>query len=207
MRTRVKICGITRTQDASTASSLGVDALGLVFFPASSRLITVAAGIEIAHACGPFVTRVGLFLDPELAEVQRIVEQVPLDVLQFHGDESPLECASFGLPYIKSVPVRSGFDTAEYARRYPDAQAFLLDSHELGKAGGTGRAFDWNLVPANLNRPMILAGGLGPSNVAEAIAKTRPWAVDVSSGVESAKGIKDADKMTAFVNEVADCQR
>lgn len=202
MRTRVKICGITRIEDAQRAVALGVDAIGLVFYANSSRAVSLRNAMQITQAIGPFVTTVGLFLDATRQYVQQVIDAVPLDLLQFHGDECPADCGVHGKPYIKAVPMGAETDVILYVRSYPDACGFLLDSHVPGGAGGLGTPFDWDKVPANLGRPLILAGGLNARNIAEAIGRIRPYAVDVSSGVEFDKGIKDENKMAEFMKEV-----
>jgi phosphoribosylanthranilate isomerase len=209
MRTRVKICGITRAQDAALAVELGADAIGLVFHPRSPRYIEPAAAREIATGIPPFVSVVGLFLDPEPHAVERVLGEVPLQLMQFHGDESPADCERYGLPYIKAVSMQGGADAAAYAATYPGARGVLLDAHGAGEQGGSGRTFDWARIPADLSAPLILAGGLGPDNVYAAIRRVRPYAVDVSSGVEADKGVKDPAKMTAFMKEVhrVSCER
>jgi phosphoribosylanthranilate isomerase len=209
MRTRIKICGITRADDAALACDLGADALGLVFYPRSPRCVSVAQALEVLGAKVPFVTAVGLFLDPAPDHVLEILRQVPLDLLQFHGDERGADCERFGRPYIKAVPMGGQNDVQAYAASHPQARALLLDSHRVGQAGGTGAAFDWSRWPEGLDSPLILAGGLHPGNVAEAIAQVRPCAVDVSSGVESGQGVKDPDRLAEFFEEVhrVDCER
>ena len=209
MRTRVKICGITQSRDAELAAELGVDAIGLVFYHKSPRGITPRQAVGIIESTPPFVSIVGLFLNPEPAYVHEVLEAVPLDLLQFHGDERPRDCDVYGKPYVKAVPMGAALDAAAYTVAYGNAAGFLLDSHVPGKAGGSGFTFDWNRKPVNLNKPLILAGGLNAENVSEAIHKLKPYAVDVSSGVERRKGIKDAAKMAAFIQEVhrVDCQR
>lgn len=202
MRVRVKVCGITRAQDARAAAAAGADAIGLVFYPQSPRFVSTAQARTVIAALPPFVTVTGLFLDPEPAFVQEVLDELPLDVLQFHGSESPEFCRAFGLRYIKAVPMGDGVDIGEYARRYADAAALLLDSHGAGQRGGTGVTFAWSLAPKIAAPPLILAGGLTPGNVAAAIAIVRPHGVDVSSGVESAPGIKDTVKLAAFIREV-----
>ncbi len=202
MRTRVKICGITRPEHAHAAADLGVDAIGLVFAEASPRFVTIERAAEIADVVPPFITVVGLFMNPSVAQVAEVAGAVPLSLLQFHGDEPPQLCRAQGLPYIKAVPMGGGVDPFAYAGAYDDARGFLLDSHAKGGAGGAGKAFEWAAVPTGLGKPLILAGGLTPVTVAEAIRQVRPYAVDVSSGVEAAKGIKDAAKMAAFMRGV-----
>ncbi|MDH5191380.1 MAG: phosphoribosylanthranilate isomerase [Gammaproteobacteria bacterium] len=202
MTPKIKICGITRPEDAILASNLGVDAIGLVFYGKSPRAVTIEQASEIASVVAPFTSLVGLFVDEDQYEIQAVLDEVSLDVLQFHGDQPQTLCADFGRRYFKAI--RIGADTnidAEMAN-YPDASAFLLDSHSDKAPGGTGETFDWEKVPATAKKPIILAGGLDPDNVASAIRQISPYAVDVSSGVESSRGIKDADKMTAFVRAV-----
>lgn len=197
-RTRIKICGITRPEDARAAVELGADALGLVFYPPSPRCVSVGQAREIARAVPPFVTLVGLFVNETEDAVHRMLENVPLQLLQFHGDENEEYCRVFGRPYIKAARVRPGLDLVKYADTYPTAQGMLLDAFAEGY-GGSGKTFDWSLIPARLSLPMILSGGLDANNVTEAVRKLRPWAVDVSSGVEAARGIKDAQKIAAFI--------
>lgn len=196
---RVKICGITRVEDALAAAAAGADAIGLVFYAKSPRAVEVEQARAIIAALPPFVTTVGLFVDIERAELERILARVPLDLLQFHGDEAVAQCEGFNRPYIKALRVKAGDDIAAQARRYPSAQGILLDTYVEGVPGGTGEAFDWSLVPHDLGRPVILAGGLRPDNVAAAVVQVRPYAVDVSGGVEASKGIKDAQRIGAFV--------
>jgi phosphoribosylanthranilate isomerase len=200
--TRIKICGITRGQDAVTAAELGAHAVGLMFYEDSPRFVSVDQANKVIGVLPPFVTRVGVFVNPVEQQVQTILGALRLDLLQFHGDEPPQFCARFGIPYIKAVRVRKGMDLLQYASRYHDAKGLLLDAHSERAYGGTGEAFNWSLIPGNLPLPIILSGGLNAANVARAIRQVRPWAVDVSSGVESAKGIKDAAKIAAFVQEV-----
>lgn len=201
-RTRVKICGITRPEDGVAAGALGADAIGLVFYPGSPRNVLPEQARAIIAALPPFVTVVGLFFDAGPAAVRAVLGQVRLDLLQFHGDEPPDYCAAFDRHYIKAMRVHDGLDIAATAARYPDAQALLLDHYQEGIGGGTGVAFDWSRVPGGLPRPLIVAGGLTPDNVAAAIRGLRPYAVDVSSGVEAAKGIKDRAKIAAFIRSV-----
>ncbi|WP_462319988.1 phosphoribosylanthranilate isomerase [Halochromatium sp.] len=204
MRTRVKFCGLTRLADVDTAVRLGVDAIGLVFHPASPRGVDAAQAVQLAAAVPAFVSTVGLFVDAEAERVRSVLEQVPLAALQFHGAEPADYCRSFGRPWIKSVAVRPGVDLEAEARRYEGASALLLDTYDPVLAGGTGRSFDWGLVPAQQARRMILAGGLAAANIADAIRQLRPYAVDVSGGIERAKGVKDPDKMTDFMKGVRD---
>lgn len=207
-RTRVKICGVTRLQDVQAAVAAGADALGFVFTPRSRRFLEPAAAAKLVAEVPAFVSRVGLFMEQGREEVERVLERVPLSLLQFHGREDAAFCRQFGLPYMKAFGMASAEATgcgmarelAEAEREYADAAALLLDSHAAGEAGGTGRPFDWAAVP-RLSRPLVLAGGLTPGNVREAVRVVRPWAVDVSSGVEDAPGIKCAQKMQAFIRE------
>ncbi len=196
---RVKICGITRLEDALAAIEAGADALGFVFYAASPRVVSPAQAAAILAQLPPFVTSVGLFVDASEAELRDTLAQVPLDLLQFHGNESNADCARFGRPWIKALRVQPGQDLAAVMAEHPDARGILLDAWHPELPGGTGLQFDWNLVPADSRRPLILAGGLTPDNVAEAIRQTRPYAVDVSGGVEYAKGVKDAAKIHAFM--------
>jgi phosphoribosylanthranilate isomerase len=199
---RVKICGITRVEDGQSCAQLGADAIGLVFYAPSPRNVSVEQARAIMAALPPFVTTVGLFVDAQATEVQAVLAQLPLDVLQFHGNESAAYCASFGRPYLKAVRVKLGMDLVQYASAYAGAKALLLDAHVEGVAGGTGQGFDWSLIPPHLPLPVILSGGLNPANVAEGVRRVRPAAVDVSSGVEATKGIKDAAKIAAFMQGV-----
>jgi phosphoribosylanthranilate isomerase len=199
MATAVKICGITRVEDGLAASCAGAHAIGLVFHAASPRAVSVEAAREIARSLPPFVTAVGLFVDAPAEQVRTVLQAVPLQLLQFHGAEPPDYCAQFPLPYLKAVRVEAGVDLLQYAVRYSAAKGLLLDAFVAGSHGGTGNAFDWDLIPPNLPLPVVLAGGLTPDNVGEAIRRVRPWAVDVSSGVEQEKGIKDAARVAAFI--------
>ena len=201
-KTRIKICGITREQDLLTVASCGADALGLVFYEKSPRHVTVQQAAQLARAVPPFITVVGLFVNPSVDYVREVLAKVTLDVLQFHGEEEPGFCAQFGRPYLKAIRVKPGVDFLECATRYASAQGLLLDAYVEGTQGGTGESFDWALIPRDMPLPVILSGGLHAGNVAEAIRKIRPYAVDVSSGVEAARGIKDAAKIAAFINEV-----
>jgi len=201
-QTRIKICGITREQDVSAVASIGADALGLVFYEKSPRHVSVQQAAQLARAVPPFVTVVGLFVNPSVDYVHEVLAKVPMDVLQFHGEEIPELCAQFGKPYLKAIRVKAGVNLVECAARYAGAQGLLLDAFVEGTQGGTGESFDWSLIPHDLPLPVILSGGLHAGNVAEAIRRVRPYAVDVSSGVEAAKGIKDAAKIAAFIKEV-----
>jgi len=202
--TRVKICGITRVQDALAAVRLGADAIGLVFYANSPRHVAPQQAREISGALPPFVTSVGLFVNPAPEEVGVVLQAVHLDLLQFHGEEPPEFCRQFRVPYLKAVRVKPGLDLVQYAASYSDARGLLLDAFVEGAHGGTGQSFDWGLIPSGLPLPVVLSGGLDEANVAGAIRQVRPWAVDVSSGVESAKGIKDAARMAAFMQGVRD---
>ncbi|MBT9612589.1 MAG: phosphoribosylanthranilate isomerase [Burkholderiales bacterium] len=199
---RVKICGITRIEDGLACAQLGADAIGLVFYAPSPRHVSVEQARAIMAALPPFITTVGLFVDAEMAEVKAVLAQLPLDVLQFHGSETPEYCQGFGRPYLKAVRVKPGLDLVQYAAQYAHAKGLLLDTHVEGIAGGTGQSFDWNLIPARLPLPVVLSGGLNPTNVTDAIKRVQPAAVDVSSGVEATKGIKDAAKIAAFMQGV-----
>ena len=203
-RTRVKICGITRPEDGAMAAALGADALGLVFYPPSPRFVALETAQRIVAALPPFVATVGLFVNAEPAAVRAVLSLIPLALLQFHGDEQPDDCAAFGLPYLKAVPMGAGAVVQDYEQRFATAAGLLLDSHGGEQTGGSGQGFDWARIPAERHKPLILAGGLHPGNVAAAIRQVRPWAVDVSSGVETAKGIKDAELMRAFLRGVYD---
>jgi phosphoribosylanthranilate isomerase len=201
MRTRVKICGITRTGDARAAAEAGADAIGLVFYPPSPRFLSVERAVEIRDALPPFVQTVALFVNADAAQIAQVIGRVHPAMLQFHGDETPQFCGQFGLPYVKACRVKPGVDAPAYLKPYGNAAAWLLDSF-VPEYGGVGESFDWALAPKERSRPLILSGGLDSGNVARAIRAVRPWGVDVSSGVESAKGIKDAGKMSVFVSEV-----
>ena len=206
-RTRVKICGITRPEDALAAATAGVDAVGLVFYPKSSRLVDVDTANAILRVLPPFVTSVGLFLDASATDVNDIVRRVPLDLLQFHGEESPGFCAQFGRPYIKAVPMRFEADVLVYAQEFETAKGLLLDSHGGDKIGGSGERFDWRRIPREISKPIILAGGLSPTNIAEAVCQVRPYGVDISSGVEAAKGIKDAELIQLFMHNLSQVEQ
>jgi phosphoribosylanthranilate isomerase len=202
--TRIKICGITRELDLQAVIDNGADAFGLVFYEKSPRHVGLQQAAKIIRAAKPFVTVVGLFVNPTVDYVREVLAQVSLDVLQFHGEEPPEFCAQFGKPYLKAVRVKIGVDLVQYAIRYAGAQGLLLDAYIEGTHGGTGESFDWALIPSDLPLPVILSGGLHAGNVAEAIKLVRPYAVDVSSGVEAASGIKDAAKVVAFIKAVKD---
>lgn len=199
---RSKICGITRVDDALTAAKAGADAIGLVFYAKSPRAVDVRQAREIVAALPPFVTTVGLFVNASRCEINEILDAVPLDMLQFHGDETPAQCEGFHRPWFKALRVGNGEDIEAEVARYANASGILLDTFVAGVPGGTGERFDWSLIPAALAKPLILAGGLSAENVQQAIAQVRPYAVDVSGGVEASKGVKDASKVMAFVGRV-----
>jgi len=200
--TRIKVCGITRVEDALVAARCGADALGLVFYKQSPRYVTTIQAKQLVDALPPFVTVVGLFVNSEVEFVREVMANVPLDMLQFHGDEPPEFCGQFALPYLKAIRVKAGVDLLQCASDYYSAKGLLLDAHVDGIPGGTGTAFDWTLIPSELPLPLILSGGLDLGNVYSAIKQVKPYAVDVSSGVEASKGIKDAAMIAAFINEV-----
>lgn len=202
-RTRIKVCGITRAEDAACCAELGVDALGFVFYEPSPRYIQPAEACKIFRATPLFMTRVGLFVNAPRETVLAVLAEAPLHLLQFHGDEDEAYCASFGRPYLKAARIKPGLDLLEFAARFPSADAILCDAFVDGY-GGAGKTFDWNLLPpvGAIGRPLVLSGGLDAANVAEAVRRVRPMAVDVSSGVEAAKGIKDHLKIKAFVEKV-----
>lgn len=207
MPTRVKICGLTSPEEARQAALLGADAIGLVFYPRSPRAVTPEQALEIVAALPPFVTTVALFVDEEPERIEAVLRTVPVDLLQFHGSEPPHFCEQFGRPYLKAIRVREGVDLLAEARRYASAKGLLLDAYHPDLPGGSGRRFDWQLIPEGLEKPVVLAGGLTPENVAEAIQKVRPYGVDVSSGVEREKGRKDYRKMEIFIAEVRRADR
>ena len=202
MTTAVKICGITRVEDGLAAARAGAHAVGLVFYPKSPRCITPAKACEIIKALPPFITTVGVFVNSSMEEARSTLQQAPVQLLQFQGDETPEFCRQFKLPYVKAVRVKPGTDLLQYARDYHDAKALLLDAYIEGLHGGSGVAFDWGLIPRELPLPVILSGGLTVDNVMDAVRRVRPGAVDVSSGVESAKGVKDAARISAFIKGV-----
>ncbi len=197
-RTRIKICGLTRPEDVRAAVAAGADAIGLVFYPPSPRHVDFERAAALAALLPPFVTAVGLFVNAEEDFVRAALQRVPLQLLQFHGDEDEAQCARYGLPWIKAARMRPGVDLVEFSASHPGARGILLDAFVDGYGGG-GKVFDWSLIPEGLDRPLVLSGGLDPDNVSAAVRRVRPWAVDVSSGVESAKGIKDARLITAFI--------
>ena len=202
LRVRVKICGITSVQDALTAVKHGADAIGLVFYAPSSRNVSIAQAQEIARQIPAFVSVVGLFVNAEASFINKVISQVKINLLQFHGDETPEACSQFSLPFIKAIRVKPDTNLIQCAIDFSAAKALLLDTYTEGLMGGTGHVFDWDLIPKQMAKPVILAGGLTADNVAQAIQKVQPYAVDVSGGVEMSKGIKDADKIAAFMQQV-----
>jgi len=196
---QVKVCGITRSEDASAASLLGVDAIGLVFWAQSKRAVTIDKARPICDAISPFTTVTALFVGAAEAEVESVLASLPINLLQFHGDETPEFCEQWSVPYIRALRAEPSVDLTAEASRYPHARAFLVDAVHNGQFGGTGAQFDWSSLPQTFNRPLVLAGGLNPANVAEGIRQVKPMAVDVSSGVESSSGVKDHDKMRRFI--------
>ncbi len=202
MRTRVKICGITRAEDAQAAIQAGADALGFVFYPPSPRHVEVAQAAAIIRSLPPFVTSVALFVNADRETIAEVVRETGIDLLQFHGNECPEYCAEHGRPWIKAVRMKEDIDLEKTAADYAAARALLLDAYQPGVPGGTGAVFDWERIPAHLAGRIILAGGLTPDNVADAIRQVKPWAVDVSGGVEAKKGIKDADRIQRFMRGV-----
>lgn len=201
-RIRVKICGVTRPEDAVAAAAAGADAVGLNFYPPSPRAVDIETARALSRALPPFVTRVGLFVDAEPGEIEAVLNSRCLDMLQFHGSEAPADCERYGMPYMKTIKMAEGVDLHALARRYDSASALLLDTHVAGLAGGTGKTFPWERVPGDLPAPVILAGGLNEENVIEAISRVKPYAVDVSGGVESAPGVKDGARIRAFIQKV-----
>jgi len=206
-RTRVKICGITRVEDAISAVQAGADAIGLVFYAQSPRFVTIEQAQKIVAAIPPFISAVGLFVNAPQAEIETVLSQVKLDILQFHGDELPQDCnqvcEQIKMPYYKAIRVKADTNLVQYAVEFSSAKALLLDAHSESAFGGTGQTFDWNLIPKSLTKPVILAGGLTAENVEKAIQQVRPYAVDVSGGVELTKGIKDVAKIAAFMQGVS----
>ncbi len=210
-RVRVKICGVKTAEDALCASMHGADAIGLVFCEGSSRTVTVEQAQEIIIDLPPFVAVVGLFMNSPRQFIEQVLNSINLDIIQFHGDETPEECRSYGIPYIKAVPMKGLAEEntgsaeqilQEYQQRYKDSKGFVVDSHAPGGAGGSGETFDWTSLPQNFSKPIILAGGLDPDNVVQAIKLAKPFCVDVSSGVEAQKGVKDHQKIAAFIRGV-----
>jgi len=202
MQTRIKFCGLTRTQDVQKAVALGVDALGFVFVENSQRNVNIETAARLIHEVPPFINRVGLFMNAETSHVKHVLKNVRLNLVQFHGEEEEDYCAQFDMPYLKAVAMASIESVEDFCEAYPTATGFILDSHAQGQMGGSGEQFSWSEIPKNLNKPIILAGGLNVENVAEAIRAVRPYAVDVSSGIETSKGIKDPVKMEKFIKEV-----
>jgi phosphoribosylanthranilate isomerase len=202
VRTRIKICGIREALHGVVAADAGADAIGLVFYRESPRFVTPGAASNVVAILPPFVTSVGLFVDADEGKIHDTVKTVRLDCLQFHGDESPDFCASFGIPYVRAVSMKPGVDLLEYAGRFSSARALLLDAHVPGIPGGTGQTFDWSAIPRDLPMPVILSGGLSAENIGPAIKSVRPWAVDVSSGVEASRGSKDPKKIVEFIRRV-----
>ncbi len=202
MKTRVKFCGMTRIQDVQSAIALNVDALGFVFVKSSPRYLDVETAEKIIQKIPPFVVKVALFMNAQASEIENVLKMVRFNLLQFHGDEEEQFCTQFDMPYLKAVPMGSVSSLSDYCQAYSSATGFLLDSHAKGEMGGSGEKFTWTKLPEDINKPIILAGGLNPDNVAEAIRTVHPYAVDVSSGIETSKGIKDPAKMEQFIKEV-----
>lgn len=202
MRTRVKICGITRVEDALAAAQAGTDAIGLVFYAPSPRSVTIGQAREICEKISPFISVIALFVNAKYQEVKDVLDHVPVDMLQFHGSEQADDCECFARPYIKAIGMQPGVDPVPLMRAHPRAHGFLLDAYQPDTHGGGGLVFDWSQVPEIAEQPLILAGGLTPGNVEDAIRRTSPYAVDVSSGVESGKGIKSAEKIHNFIRGV-----
>jgi len=202
LRTRIKICGITRVEDALKVVDAGADAIGLVFYDPSPRSVRIKLATEIAAAIPAFVSVVALFVYPTKEYVQEVLNNVRIDLIQFHGDEENDFCSQFKTPFIKAIRVRQASDVVASSLRFPNSVGILLDSYKPGVPGGTGESFDWSLIPKNHSNPIILAGGLTSENVASAILDVQPFAVDISGGVEAAKGIKDSEKIKEFVSEV-----
>ena len=202
-RTRIKICGLTRAQDVRAAVDHGADAIGFVFYASSPRAVSIAQAAQLVALLPPFVASVGLFVNATEDDINCVLERVPLQLLQFHGDEAEADCARFGRPWIKAARMRAGVDLVEFASLHPGASGILVDAFVEGYGGG-GKTFDWSLIPRGFGRPLVLSGGLDADNVVDAVRRIRPWAVDVSSGVESDKGIKDTAKIAAFIAGVRD---
>lgn len=196
---RIKICGITSVDDGIVAAQCGADAIGLVFYQKSRRYVTVEQAVEIVRALPPFVSVVGLFVDASDELIQSVLDTVPLSLLQFHGNESEADCSRWGIRYLKAFRVRPDVPVEVMVEPYVTASGYLLDSYRPGEVGGTGESFDWELIPGVLNKPVVLAGGLSPDNISQAINRVRPYGVDVSSGVERQPGIKDHDRIKAFI--------
>ncbi|WP_372862177.1 phosphoribosylanthranilate isomerase [Spongiibacter sp.] len=206
-RTRVKICGIRRLEDALAAVEAGADALGFVFYEQSPRAVTIEQAAEIIVQLPAFVSSVGLFVNASREQLQQTLDNCPLDILQFHGDESAAFCEALGRPYLRALRMRDGIDVVAEAAQYPSARAILLDSYKRGMPGGTGETFNWQKIPLERDFPLLLAGGLSSENVGAAIASCRPWAVDVSGGVEKQPGIKCPERIRQFIQAVADADR
>ncbi len=199
MRTRIKICGFTQVQQAVFAANLGVDAIGLVFYPPSPRHVSIGRAIEIVNALPAFVTVVALFVDEKESQIRQVLSQVAIDCIQFHGDESAQACGLYNKPYMKAIRMKAGLDIMNIAVQYQDASALLLDAYHPGIKGGSGNQFDWDLIPKKCSLPIVLAGGLHEGNAKQAIETVKPYALDISSGVEAEKGVKDVAKMAAFI--------
>lgn len=202
MKPKIKICGFSNADNARKASLLGIDAIGLVFYDKSPRHVEVETALEIINALPPFINRVGLFVNADSSFIDEVLCEVPLDTLQFHGDESPIECSQYAMPFIKALRVTAEMDIAKMAKDYHQASGLLLDAFHKEAYGGTGNRFDWGLAKVETDLPIILAGGLSPDTVADAIKQVGPYALDVSSGVEKAKGIKDIAKIKQFVANI-----
>ncbi len=198
---KIKICGFTQAQNASDAAMLGIDAIGLVFYEKSPRHVNMGQALEIVQALPPFINRVGLFVNADSSFIDEVLCEVPLDTLQFHGDELPQECAQYAMPFVKALRVNEQTNIVQLAQDYQQASGLLLDAYNSNVYGGTGESFDWSLANVNIDLPIILAGGLSPITVADAISQVSPYAVDVSSGVESSKGIKDIEKIKQFIKQ------
>ncbi len=207
MRTRVKICGFTRIEEAVYAAHQGIDAIGLVFYPPSPRHVEIEQAIRIVNALPAFTSVVALFVDEQEAQIREVLARVPIDCLQFHGDEPAEACRIYDKRYIKAVSMREGIDIAALAQHYHDAAGLLLDAFHPDAKGGTGSQFDWAMIPKSCTLPVILAGGLDETNAKQAVQAVRPYALDVSSGVEAAKGIKDSLKIAAFIKQVNEADR
>jgi phosphoribosylanthranilate isomerase len=199
MQARVKICGITQAEDAVVAAEAGADAVGLVFYDPSPRAVTIAQAQQIVQALPPFVTTVGLFVNAERERIEAVLQQVSLDLLQFHGAETPAFCEAFQRPWMKAIRMKPDVDLQQEAERYNRAAALLVDAYQTGVPGGTGETFDWARIPPQLSKPLVLAGGLTADNVQQAVAQVKPWAVDVSGGVEQSKGFKSHSKVAQFI--------
>ncbi len=202
-RTRIKICGLTREADVDDAIDAGADAVGFVLWPKSPRAVPLERAQALAARLPPFVTPVLLFVNPSPAELRRTTEALPQALLQFHGDETPEQCAAAGRPFLRAARMGPGFDLLDFAQRFHEAQGLLLDTH-VESYGGSGKVFDWSLIPPSVPLPVVLSGGLSPANVTDGVLRVRPWAVDVSSGVEQGKGLKNAALMRRFCKAVRD---